>query len=441
MKKNGGIISKVYPDTIAWEIGLETGDKILAINQTPLRDLIDLEFLWADQEIELLVEKNINGQEEIIFIEKDYDEILGVEFSSAVFDGIRHCHNNCLFCFVDQMAPGMRPSLYQKDDDYRLSFLQGSFITLTNLTEADKKRIKEQRLSPLYVSVHSADPDNRKKLLKNPLSSSIIEDLEELAAAGIKFHTQIVLCKSINDGSFLDYSIEKLESLGPSILSLAVVPVGITKFRKDQDKFPDFTQEESREIIKSVEGWQKKIKLERGYNFVYLADEFYVKAQESFPATDAYDDFPQLENGVGLARIFIDDYQAEKKHLPEKLDQEVKKVLICGQSPENFLREIIDQLNKIDNLNLELRSLENDFFGHRVTVTGLLTGQDLLRGLSDLRPGAEVLIPDIMLRDGQDVFLDGKSLGQLIEETNLKIEKFDSSFAGLYENIFPVKEG
>ncbi len=441
MKKNGGIISKVYPETIAWEIGLETGDKIIAINQTPLRDLIDLEFLWADQEIELLIEKNKTGQEETIFIEKDYDEILGVEFTSAVFDGIRHCKNNCLFCFVDQMAPGMRPSLYQKDDDYRLSFLQGSFITMTNLTEADKERIKEQRLSPLYVSVHSADPDNRKMLLKNPISSRIIEDLEELAEAGIEFHTQIVLCKSINDGAFLDYSIKKLESLGQAILSLAVVPVGITKFRKDQETFPDFTIEESREIIKSVEGWQKKIKQERGYNFVYLADEFYVKAKEDFPPTEAYDDFPQLENGVGLARIFIDDYLAEKDSLPKKVAEKVQKVLVCGRSPESFLKEIVDKLNETENMDLELRPLTNEFFGPRVTVTGLLTGQDLLAGLSDLAPGTQVLIPDIMLRDGHEVFLDGKNLNELTEESALKIEKFDSTFAGLYENIFFTKEG
>lgn len=441
MKKNGGIISKVYPETIAWEIGLETGDKIIAINQTPLRDLIDLEFLWADQEIELLIEKNKTGQEETIFIEKDYDEILGVEFTSAVFDGIRHCKNNCLFCFVDQMAPGMRPSLYQKDDDYRLSFLQGSFITMTNLTEADKERIKEQRLSPLYVSVHSADPDNRKMLLKNPISSRIIEDLEELAEAGIEFHTQIVLCKSINDGAFLDYSIKKLESLGQAILSLAVVPVGITKFRKDQETFPDFTIEESREIIKSVEGWQKKIKQERGYNFVYLADEFYVKAKEDFPPTEAYDDFPQLENGVGLARIFIDDYLAEKDSLPKKVAEKVQKVLVCGRSPESFLKEIVDKLNETENMDLELRPLTNEFFGPRVTVTGLLTGQDLLAGLSDIAPGTQVLIPDIMLRDGHEVFLDGKNLNELTEESALKIEKFDSTFAGLYENIFFTKEG
>lgn len=441
MKKNGGIISKVYPETIAWEIGLETGDKIIAINQTPLRDLIDLEFLWADQEIELLIEKNKTGQEETIFIEKDYDEILGVEFTSAVFDGIRHCKNNCLFCFVDQMAPGMRPSLYQKDDDYRLSFLQGSFITMTNLTEADKERIKEQRLSPLYVSVHSADPDNRKMLLKNPISSRIIEDLEELAEAGIEFHTQIVLCKSINDGAFLDYSIKKLESLGQAILSLAVVPVGITKFRKDQETFPDFTIEESREIIKSVEGWQKKIKQERGYNFVYLADEFYVKAKEDFLPTEAYDDFPQLENGVGLARIFIDDYLAEKDSLPKKVAEKVQKVLVCGRSPESFLKEIVDKLNETENMDLELRPLTNEFFGPRVTVTGLLTGQDLLAGLSDIAPGTQVLIPDIMLRDGHEVFLDGKNLNELTEESALKIEKFDSTFAGLYENIFFTKEG
>lgn len=438
--KIGGIIAKVYPDTIAWEIGLEAGDKILSINQTPLRDLIDLEFLWADEEVELLIQKANRDQEESIIIEKDYDEILGAEFTSAVFDGIKVCKNNCLFCFVDQMAPQMRPSLYMKDDDYRLSFLQGSFITMTNLTEADKQRIKEQRLSPLYVSVHSADPENRRMLVKNPQSVKIIEDMEELAQAGIEFHTQIVLCKGLNDGDYLDYSIEKLDSLGESVLSLAVVPVGITKFRKDQENFPDFTIDESQEIINKVHGWQKKIKSKRGYNFLYLADEFYLKGQMPFPAYEEYDDFPQLENGVGLSRIFIDEYEEIKESLPKKLDEPVKKILISGRSPEAFLQEIIDDLNETENLDLDFRALDNDFFGSRVTVTGLLTGHDLLLGLADLAAGSQLLIPDIMLRDGEDTFLDGKKISQIEEELKIKIEKFDSTFAGLSENIF-YKEG
>lgn len=441
MNEIGGVIAKVYPDTIAWETGLEEGDIITKINNQAVRDLIDFEYLWAEEEVELSVTKKSSGSEEVILIEKDYDEILGVDFQSAVFDGVRHCKNNCLFCFVDQMAPGMRESLYEKDDDYRLSFLQGNFITLTNLTEEDKKRIIEQRLSPLYVSVQSADEENRRLMLKNPQSVKIINDLQELTAAGIEFHTQIVLCKNINDGDFLEYSINKLESLGSNILSLAVVPVGITKYRKNQDLFPEFTKEESRDIIKKVHNLQKKFQEKRGYNFVYLGDELYIKGDLDFPEYDDYEGFPQLENGVGLSRIFIDEYLENKKNLPNKILEEKTFYLVSGKSLEKFLKIIVNELNKTDNLHLELRALENYFFGERVTVTGLLTGSDLMTGLKDIPKNSNVVIPDVMLKKGEELFLDNISVNEVESRLNIKIRVFDTSFTGLAEILFNNERG
>lgn len=431
-----GIISKVYPETIAWEIGLEKGDKILKINGNIVRDLIDFEFLWAEEKVEILVKKGATGEPEIIHIEKDYDEILGVEFTSAVFDGVKHCKNNCLFCFVDQMAPGMRDSLYEKDDDYRLSFLQGNFITMTNLTDEDRERIIKQNLSPLYVSVQSAGAENRKLLLKNPQAEKIIKELKDFINQGIEFHTQIVLCKGINDGKFLEYSIEELESLGENILSLAIVPVGITKFRKNQELFPEYTKDEAKEIIKMVHKYQKDFYNKRESNFVYLGDEIYIRADEEFPSYDSYDGFPQLENGIGLSRIFIDEYLEYKKKLPVSIKNKEKIYLVSGKSPEKYLNKIINDLNKIENLNLELKAIENTFFGNRVTVTGLLTATDLIEGLREVPYGSRVIIPAVMLKQGEETFLDNKNVKDIEKELKIDISVFDNTFMDLAGKIF-----
>lgn len=441
MSEIGGIISKVYPDTIAWELGLEAGDIILKLNNIIVKDLIDFEYFWAEEEIEMLVKKKDSEVFEEIHIEKEYDEILGVEFQSAVFDGVRHCKNNCLFCFVDQMAPGMRESLYEKDDDYRLSFLQGNFITMTNLNDEDKKRIIDQRLTPLYVSIQSAHEENRKLLLKNPQAERIISDLVELTSEGIEFHTQIVLCKNINDGEYLDYSIKKLESLGENILSLAVVPVGITKFRKNQELFPEFTKEEAKDIIEKVHKHQKDFIEKRGYNFIYLGDEIYIKGEEEFPPFESYDGFPQLENGIGLSRIFIDDYLEFRENLPDKVTEREKYYLVSGKSPEKFLTNIINDLNKIENLTLELRAVENQFFGSRVTVTGLLTGIDLIQGLKDVPEGSKIIIPEVMLKQGEEVFLDNLSIEDIEKKLKVQVITFDNSFADLAEKILKFERG
>ena len=273
-------------------------------------------------------------------------------------------------------------------------------------------------------------------MLKNPQAVRIINDIQEMSAAGIEFHTQIVLCKNINDGEYLEYSINKLESLGSNILSLAVVPVGITKYRKNQELFPEFTMEEAQDIIKKVHYLQKKFQEKRGYNFVYLGDELYIKSDLDFPEYDDYEGFPQLENGVGLSRIFIDEYLEYKKDLPNKILEEKTYYLISGKSPEKFLKNIVDELNKTDNLHLELRALENHFFGERVTVTGLLTGSDLMTGLKDIPKNSNVVIPNVMLKKGEELFLDNIKVSEVESRLNIKIRVFDTSFTGLAEILF-----
>ena len=427
-RKQGAVIDFVFPGSLACEIGLKSGDMILEINKMPLTDIIDFEFQWAEENISLLIYKAIDCQEEMIELEKEYDDSLGVVFKSAVFDHVRTCHNHCLFCFVDQMPPGMRSSLYDKDDDYRLSFLQGNFITLTNLTQQDKERIISKRLSPLYVSVQSADPENRVQLLKNPKAARIIDDLKELVKAGIDIHAQIVLCKGINDGSFLKQSIETLYSLGDGIISLGIVPVGVTKYRQNISQFPTFTKEDAECIINMAEKMQEQFFKERGQRFVYLADEFYITAAASFPAAEEYDDFFQLENGIGLARILIDEYETIKDLLVESVEPGKKIYVVAGKSAFSFISPILmDINNQVTGLQILPVPVENKFFGERVTVTGLLTGSDLISGLQHVSADSRVYIPSIMLKQGEMLFLDGLSVQDIEETLKIKISVFDGS--------------
>lgn len=440
-KEPMGVISKVYEGYLADELGLEENDIILEINDQKIEDLIDFEMVWTEEEIKLKVLKHKTGKTEIIEFDKDYDEMFGVEFESAVFDGIKNCKNKCIFCFVDQMAPNLRESLYEKDDDYRLSFLQGSFITLTNLKDEDVDRIKRLHLSPLYVSVHVTDPDKRVEMVKNPESGKILERLREFVDAGISFHTQIVLVKGVNDGEYLEKSIKELSQLGDNILSLAVVPVGITKYRKDKEDFKHFSKEDSIDIIEKVEKSQEMFREERGNSFVYLADEFYIKAQRDFPIAEYYDGFPQIENGIGLSRLFIQEYEELKDRLPNAIKIPRKYYFVSGLSAATFIKNIVSDLNEIENLEIELLRVKNNFFGERVNVTGLLTGSDLIEGLKELPEGAEVVIPQIMLRNGEKVFLDNLEIKDIEKKLNIKILKFDNSFADLKELLFEEDGG
>lgn len=428
------VIAEVFPNSLAFELGLEPGDKIIKINGIIPEDLIHFQYLWADEEIKLLVEKKA-GEKVLFEIEKDYDEGLGVVFEQAVFDRIRPCCNKCLFCFVEQMAPAMRPSLYEKDDDYRLSFLQGNFITLTNLNAKDLKRIKELRLSPLYVSVHATDPVLRTKILSNPKAGLIMEQLKTLIDWGIKIHSQIVLCPGINDGEHLEKTISDLSSLFPGIQSIAVVPVGVTKFRKDLEKFPVLNRRYAEDLVDWVAEKQLIFRKKFGISLVHLGDEIYIQAQRDFPVADYYDGFPQTENGIGISRIFLDEFEMLKKDLPCHTEEK-QYIIATGKLGSHVLKPVIGQLNEIRGLNLELKVIENNFFGPRVTVTGLLTGEDLLKGLGDVPKKSKVLISDVMLKKGENVFLDGLKPSIISEKLGIEIIPVENSAQGLIEQIF-----
>ena len=396
------MISKIEIGSIAEELELKVGDKILKVNgKTPL-DIIDLSFLMAEEEIELLIE-HADGEREIIAFEKDVDEELGAEFESAVFDGVRRCKNHCVFCFVDMIAPNMRKTLSIKDDDYRLSFLFGNFITLTNLTAKDFKRIKKYHLSPLFVSIHAMNPELRAKILRTPLGAKINSQLDELERAGVEYHTQVVLCKDLNDGAELDFTIAEILKRRPHAQSLAIVPVGVTKYRRDKFLLKQFDKVSAAKVIEQVERWQQKARAEFGRTFIYLGDEFYLLAEKELPPVEFYDDFPQIENGIGMTRNFIEEFGVEKISVKKNLTIDV----VSGTSFAKILKNLV-----ADNPNVRILPVENKFFGSKVNVSGLLTGADIIAALK----GGErdlILIPATALKAGEEIFLDDVTLDDL----------------------------
>ncbi len=402
-----GLITRIEPNSLAEDIELEVGDKILQVNgQTPT-DIIDLSFQLAEEEIEMLVEHE-DGEREIICFEKDVDEELGAEFETAVFDGVRRCKNGCVFCFVDMIAPNMRNTLSVKDDDYRLSFLFGNFITLTNMTAADFRRVKNFHLSPLFVSVHTMNPELRAKMLRTPKAANIAENLDELERAEIEYHTQVVLCAGLNDGTELDYTIEEIFKRRPHALSLAIVPVGVTKHRRDKFPLKQFDKNSATKVIEQVEKFQRQSRNETGETFVYLGDEFYLLAEKNLPPTEFYDGFPQIENGIGMTRNFIDEFNAAEISGTEKFSVDV----ISGTSFAKVLGNLVG-----DNPNVRLVPVVNNFFGERVNVSGLLTGGDIIAALEKIGGSRDViLIPSTALKSGEEIFLDDVTVDEIREK-------------------------
>ena len=419
-----GKISKIIKNSIAEELGLIAGDKIISVNDFNVRDIIDFSFAFADEEIDLLVEHN-NGEREIISFDKDYDEELGVEFESAV-DAIKPCKNNCVFCFINMMAKNARKSLYVKDDDYRLSFLYGNFITLTNMTDEDYKRIKNFHLSPLCVSIQAINPDLRAKMLRNKNAADILNELDKLDAAGAYYHTQIVLCKDLNDGNELERTVKEL-SEREKVLSIAVVPVGVTKHRRDDFPLKQFDKMSAKKVIENMSVWQEKFRAERGETFLYLGDEFYILAGEEIPPLDYYDDFPQLENGIGLTRNFIAEFEESLRNFKGKMcyNEPYCIDIICGVSAKKILQILADKIMQINkNLNIKIIAVTNKFFGEKVNVSGLLTGRDILNKLKETKEKINgIIIPAASLRSGEEIFLDDYSLKDLKAEfPDTKIE-------------------
>ena len=432
-------IEGIKDNSIADEVGLEANDKLIRINGQVLNDFIDYKFLMTDTYLELEIIKS-NNEYWIVEVEKDYDESLGIEFSDIVFDGLKTCHNNCIFCFVDQMPNGCRKTLSLKDDDYRFSFLKGSYTTLTNLSDEEFKRIKRMHLSPLNISVHSTNSKVRKRMLNNKHAGQILNQITELAEAGIEMNTQIVLCPEINDGEYLKQTIEDLGQFIPEIKSLAIVPVGLTKYRDGLADLRSFTSQEAAEIIKVVESYQDKFREEHNFGFVYLADEFYLLAEKQVPERQCYDGFPQLENGIGMVRLLRDEFKELKAGLPDKIKEEFNVSLVTGKLGAKSLAPIIEELNKIDNLNLNPIVIKNEFFGSEVTVTGLLTSSDIIKKLKRKEElGDLILIPEVILNDN-NLFLDDLSWQEFRKKFDQKIIKVKNEAQDLVEKVLKKQE-
>lgn len=424
MKMYGKILT-VPEGSLAEELELVPGDKILEINGMKLRDIIDVSFAFACEEVEMLVEHE-DGQQELFEFDKDYDEELGVEFESAVFDGIRHCANNCYFCFVDQVAPNMRDSLNIKDDDYRMSFLYGNFITLTNMVDRDFQRIKQYHLSPLFVSVQCTNPELRKQMLRCKTADRIMSQLEKLEAADVAYHTQIVLCRDLNDGAELDRSIQDIMARQPYAQSMAVVPVGLTKFRQDCYPLKSFDAESAGRVVDQVEQYQIRQRAKDGRTFIYLSDEFYLLSGRPLPPAEYYDGFPQLDNGIGLARSFIEDFKmaAEEAQQEEREadGKPVKLAVVSGTSIAPLLKRLADSL-QLANVEITMVPVVNNHFGSTVNVSGLLTAHDMLASLKGIDKQVDgILIPESALRTGDNIFLDDVSLDDFCQSLSCRVE-------------------
>lgn len=420
---DGALITQVDPDGIGAELELEPGDRVLAINEIKLIDFIDYLMLTAEEHLILRVLKKSGEFLELEF-EKDSEEPLGLSFETLVFDEIKTCSNHCLFCFVHQLPSGQRRTLYLKDDDYRLSFLQGSYITLTNLIEDDWERIEKLHLSPLYVSVHATDPVVRHKLLGSKISDQILNQLKRLANAGITIHTQAVICPGINDGSILEQTISDLVELWPQVVSLAIVPVGLTGHRQNLFKLSEPNQEQAKLVLDIVNRYQKKCLKKFDTRFVFAADEWYIIARDDFPAEEAYEGYPQLDNGVGLIRWFLTELDESLTRIAAPLQKvEAKMVIVTGESTIRLWEEVkMKFIKNFPRLRLDILPVQNRFFGPSVTVTGLLSGHDIMRAIQN-RPQSDAeiyLIPEITLKQGEALFLDGVRVSELIEACHPK---------------------
>lgn len=401
-----GNISGVRKHSLAENAGIKPGEKLLSVCGAQVKDIIELSFYASDYEVELEIE-NAAGEKRLVTIAKHPDEDLGIEFESAVFDKVSTCYNNCIFCFVDQMIPGMRPGLYVRDDDYRLSFLYGNFITLTNMKEEDFQRIINTHMSPLYVSVHATTPEVRCKMMNNRFAGELMEKLQRLLDAGIQVHTQIVCCPTYNDGEVLAKSFEDLYALHPGVLTMAIVPVGLTKNREHLHPLRTFTKEEAAAIVDMVTPWQERCRKETGKSFVYLGDEFYLLAEKELPPESWYDGFPQLENGIGLTSSFLIEWEATLKVLSQA-QAASPAVIPVGESAYKVLKPVMDAFNAKYNAAHKLVAVKNEFFGGKVNVTGLLVGGDILNAVPQ---DARVILPAVVLNK-DNLFLDDMSFDE-----------------------------
>ncbi len=434
MQKTKHVIRRIKEGSIAEEMGMEPGDELLEIGGQEIVDIFDYQYLTQDEYIEVLI-RRADGEEWLLEIDKEYDEDLGIEFENGLMDDYRSCHNKCIFCFIDQMPKGMRETLYFKDDDSRLSFLQGNYVTLTNMSDEDVERIIRYHLSPINISFQTTNPELRCMMLNNRFAGQALLQVRKLYEAGITMNGQIVLCKGVNDGAELERSIADLTAYLPHLESVSVVPVGLSKYREGLYPLEPFTKEDAQEVLRCIHRWQEKLYPQYGLHFVHASDEWYVLAEEPLPEAERYDGYLQLENGVGMLRLLLTEFADAMKLLEEQKQVRERYVscggelsVVTGQLAYPFLQDMVWQMEeRFPALHIHVYAITNEFFGERITVSGLLTGQDIIRQLQGRELGERILLPQNVLRSGEDYFLDDVTVGDVEKALQVKVDIVKSS--------------
>ena len=428
------VIKSVAKNSICDKKGVKSGWTLVSINGNDITDVLDYEFYLKEEKLILCFKDNDKTIMKKI-TKEEYDEI-GLEFETYLMDAQRSCANRCIFCFIDQLPKGMRKSLYFKDDDSRLSFLMGNYITLTNLKDADIERIIKMHISPINISVHTMNPELRVEMMKNKRAGDCLRYIKMLSDAGIKMNAQLVLCRGINDGNELRNSLEKLSEYVPQIMSIAAVPVGLTKYRDGLCELKGYDKESARDVIEILNEFGDKFMKKYGTRLCYPADEFFLKAEYEMPDAEYYEEFSQIENGVGMWASFKSQVIEAVADFPE--DNTERSVSIATSvSAYKLFEEIIDLLQeKWHNLHIELYNIENDFFGHSINVAGLITGQDYFNQLSGKELGNELFISTNSLKNDEDIFLDDMTLEELSDKLNVKITPVENDGYSLVQKIF-----
>ncbi len=437
---NEHIVKRVLPGSIAEELEIAPGDRLLAIDDQEIEDIFDYQYLTENTYIELLVEKP-DGEQWLLEVDKECDEDLGIEFENGLMDEYRHCRNRCVFCFIDQMPPGMRESLYFKDDDSRLSFLQGNYVTLTNMSDHDIERICRYRLSPINISFQTMNPELRCKMLNNRFAGEALKKVDTLSEAGIRMNGQIVLCKDLNDGKELEYSIEQLMKYIPNLESVSVVPVGLSKYREGLYPLEPFNGEEAGAVIDLIERYQKECYARYGIHFVHASDEWYILAGRKMPEEERYDGYLQLENGVGMVRLMLDEFESAMDGRKEQdgfpcLEKKGELSLATGMLVYPYIKEMAERLmSAYPGIRIHVYPIVNHFFGENITVSGLITGRDLIEQLQGKALGSVLLLPENMLRCGEGLFLDDVSMEEAGKALQVPVNIVKSSGYEFVETI------
>ena len=433
-KQNKHVIAIVQDGSIAQELELVPGDILLTVNGQPVEDIFDYRYLINEEFVVLEVEK-ANGEIWELEVEKEYEEDLGITFEKDLMDDYRSCSNHCIFCFIDQMPPGMRDTLYFKDDDSRLSFIQGNYVTLTNMSDHDIDRIIRYHLEPINISIQTMNPELRCKMLPNRFAGDALKKLQKLYDAGITMNGQIVLCKGVNDGKELDDSIRKMSAYAPVLQSVSVVPVGLTKFREGLYPMEQFQKEDALEVLEIIHSWQKKMMDQYGIHFIHASDEWYILAGKDLPMEESYDGYLQLENGVGMLRLLGEEVKEAVAGRAGD-DRRIKAVSATGALAAPFIKKYMEMIHeKFPNVDVDVISIRNEFFGETITVSGLITGQDLIRQLSGRDLGEKLLLPCNMLKNEEDIFLDDISVEELSRKLNVEIVIVDEGGSDLVSAV------